>query len=456
MRNPLRKLGCGCLVALSILVFVVMAGYQFAKSKVPPWPEKVEGVRMLPDRPALSTITPTNGYHHLRELEDVSFLPVLDALREREGTPPLQPYGGTNVTAFLDAHPEVTNRFRLAAESPFWQVRTMSSATEAVEGVTVSIYLAKLNAWRMDRAAAGGDWEVFGGIVRDQLRVSGGVAKGGTLIPHLVGIASEGIVIDACTEAVSVGDPPGTLLVEIDRWLAEADRNAEPVAEAFRYEWVYSSNWVHGLYSGDIEPEEFDIDLGVFKHARPVLAVVGSTRRQTLAHVEALYSHLIHQAENPGKVSVVESWVEECARHSRYCKVADDPLGRDLAMILVPAVSRVLEDARSQSMRRRALRTVVAIKRHQHAKGALPAGLEDLVPRFLDRVPEDLHAPGGPIRYTTTDSGYGYVLWSVGLDGRDGGGTPTGGEPWFRRGDVLFHPTQRMHENRQGKQEARR
>lgn len=61
----------------------------------------------------------------------------------------------------------------------------------------------------------------------------------------------------------------------------------------------------------------------------------------------------------------------------------------------------------------------VALALHRMERGGYPARLDDLVPDYLDEVPADLFT-GGSLRYTT--SGGGYVLYSLGPNGRDDGG----------------------------------
>lgn len=81
----------------------------------------------------------------------------------------------------------------------------------------------------------------------------------------------------------------------------------------------------------------------------------------------------------------------------------------------------------------RSARVAVAIERHrrEHA-GQLPDGLTDLVPSFLDAPPIDPFS-GQPIQYRRLDGGY--VVYSVGRDGKDDGGavrviqSPAGSEP---------------------------
>jgi hypothetical protein len=68
-------------------------------------------------------------------------------------------------------------------------------------------------------------------------------------------------------------------------------------------------------------------------------------------------------------------------------------------------------------------RVAIALERHRLSDRVYPEALEALVPRFLDRLPVD-PVNGGPLRYRR-EAPDRFVLYSVGLDGRDDGGTST-------------------------------
>jgi hypothetical protein len=70
--------------------------------------------------------------------------------------------------------------------------------------------------------------------------------------------------------------------------------------------------------------------------------------------------------------------------------------------------------------RLRAARTAVAIERYRLAqKGELPHSLDELAPKYLDAVPSDPFDEG-QLRYKKLVKGY--VVYSVGEDGKDDGG----------------------------------
>jgi hypothetical protein len=82
--------------------------------------------------------------------------------------------------------------------------------------------------------------------------------------------------------------------------------------------------------------------------------------------------------------------------------------------------------------------TMLALADHHAALGAYPDRLEQLVPERLPRIPIEIFAEQ-PISYRRTDSGY--VLYSVGRDRLDGGGTADSYHPDdvnTRESDIVF------------------
>ncbi len=70
------------------------------------------------------------------------------------------------------------------------------------------------------------------------------------------------------------------------------------------------------------------------------------------------------------------------------------------------------------------LLTTLALRAFRIDEGLYPDSLYDLVPRYLARIPSDPFGISGPLRYKL--NGDEYVLYSVGPDGVDDGGRPTG------------------------------
>jgi hypothetical protein len=90
---------------------------------------------------------------------------------------------------------------------------------------------------------------------------------------------------------------------------------------------------------------------------------------------------------------------------------------------LLPELGRALYKGAEHVGRSRVTQTALAVERFRLAQqNALPASLAELVPRFVDVVPTDPF-DGQPLRYKKT-SPHGFVIYSIGKDRNDDGGTP--------------------------------
>ena len=92
----------------------------------------------------------------------------------------------------------------------------------------------------------------------------------------------------------------------------------------------------------------------------------------------------------------------------------------------MPAFSRVITINIKSIAQLRTARVSLAIQRYRLATGNLPDTLADLVPRYLDAVPEDPF-DGRTLRYEKLETGF--VVYSIGEDRMDDGGKerlPTG------------------------------
>jgi hypothetical protein len=91
-----------------------------------------------------------------------------------------------------------------------------------------------------------------------------------------------------------------------------------------------------------------------------------------------------------------------------------------MASMFMPAFTSVSASAALVQARERQALTAIALERFflKHAK--YPAALQELVPEFVAAVPCDPW-DGKEVRYRTTPAGR-YMLWCMGLDGKDDGG----------------------------------
>jgi hypothetical protein len=101
-------------------------------------------------------------------------------------------------------------------------------------------------------------------------------------------------------------------------------------------------------------------------------------------------------------------------------------VGDILIGLLVPAVRKVQSAQDRAEQVERNLHVAFALAAYRRDEGRYPARLADLAPKYLAAVPDDLFA-GRPLVYRPSEAGY--LLYSVGANGKDEGGRWTDDDP---------------------------
>jgi hypothetical protein len=109
-------------------------------------------------------------------------------------------------------------------------------------------------------------------------------------------------------------------------------------------------------------------------------------------------------------------------------------IGDILICLLLPAFDKVQSAADRAEQVQRNLRVAVALAAYHADEGRYPATLEPLAPRYLPAIPGDIFS-GKALIYRPSENGY--LLYSVGVNGKDEGGrwfddTPPGDDPSVR------------------------
>ena len=92
----------------------------------------------------------------------------------------------------------------------------------------------------------------------------------------------------------------------------------------------------------------------------------------------------------------------------------------------MPADSKVQNAYDRDEQVQRNLQVAFALAAYRRDHGSYPAKLDDLAPKYLAAVPDDLFS-GQAVLYRLSDKGY--LLYSVGVNGEDEGGRPFDDEP---------------------------
>src|SRR5262249_11843362 len=99
-----------------------------------------------------------------------------------------------------------------------------------------------------------------------------------------------------------------------------------------------------------------------------------------------------------------------------------EPPGREapLAQLFWPALPKMTEASRRSQAELHCAVVAVALERYRRDHGRWPESLARLAPHYLRSMPSDPY-DGQPLRYRRLDDGV--VVYSVGPDGEDDGGT---------------------------------
>lgn len=245
------------------------------------------------------------------------------------------------------------------------------------------------------------------------------------LIAHLVRIAQTAIAFSAVAEGLGARAWSDPQIAELQDLIARFDFQAEAV-HAMRGERVFGHSMFEGMIQGSmpnmhlLEHSEDAVPHGTTPFQRiPGLTPYGLLRRsQVLQH--RLYDTLIARLEAP-------DWAAAMTRpdyeSSLYTDAGLEPTRPSaiLPRMLTAAIARAGTKAARQEVTSRLAQVACALERHRLRHGSFPEHLDALVPAFLPSVPAD-PMDGHPLRYRPLDNGW-FQLWSVGLNGRDDGGT---------------------------------
>jgi hypothetical protein len=115
-------------------------------------------------------------------------------------------------------------------------------------------------------------------------------------------------------------------------------------------------------------------------------------------------------------------------------KTVGQSVGNVFIGLLLPAIMKVQTAHDRAEQTQRNLRVAFALAAYRAGHRRYPAKLADLAPKYLAAVPGDLFA-GGPLAYRPSERGY--LLYSVGPNGKDEGGRwydddPPGDDPNVR------------------------
>ena len=322
-------------------------------------------------------------------------------------------YLETNAAALAKAHEALSfSRFRYPVDF------TYATDTEFPHLGALK-ELARLAALRADLEAEAGHTEAWPGEVEFQLRLAQSLEEEPCVIAQLVRNAILRIAAKATERSLNHAraSPPDAACVRLEAAFLHAGRtNLVPLAligeramviPMFRLSWKEINTLSEAGHPGQSRPRQ-----RLVGKPNAALWFMGLLERDLRFFLRAMETSLpLAAGPLPERLTLSNQMTRVFldARRGHYF-VAD---------MVMPSISRLVDsDASARASIDLAI-TGLAIERFRRARGQAPADLGALTPEFLDAVPADPF-DGAPLRYRRTAAGY--VLYSIGVDGRDDGG----------------------------------
>ncbi len=268
--------------------------------------------------------------------------------------------------------------------------------------------IARLLTLESQVREAKGDWKGALQSHLDAIEAGNSVKKGGVIIHALVGVACQAIgqrgayrLFDHLTQAESKSSL--ATLIKIDK-------EDYPMSETFLQEKYFGQAGMMNIFQHHSSYQE------IVK----LLGESGSGTDSKLQEVRFFFTDRKRILTQYGKYMDIESANATAPYASRppALPIPNDPF----LQILLPVTSQARFPAERISVANKLLIVGLALKIYKGEHGKYPAKLSELVPGILASLPNDPFALSGTFQYRLDKSGY--VLYSVGPDGKDDGGTP--------------------------------
>lgn len=263
------------------------------------------------------------------------------------------------------------------------------------------------------------------------------------LIDYLIGIAIKQIGLSTLQKLVAVTKLPPETLIQDAKYLEKFKNNEEGLKTAFKVEYALAINSIDSVASGD--PELF-------------LQSQGLDDKTTSNKFQSGLKNNFYFQPNKTKALFASYIRPEITNVSGFCSSNENRefkrlfyapssslgfipqaiiKGNSLGLIFYDALGtawnfdgqidkRCREDFLVSSTQ-----ILFALRAYNLETGGYPATLNELVPKYLSKVPEDPF-DGKPIKYSPTKK----ILYSVGKDRIDSGGSE--GDDWTQMPDPTF------------------
>ena len=258
------------------------------------------------------------------------------------------------------------------------------------------------------------------GSYLDALKFGQDCARGSVLVGKLTTTACEALALAQMRTSLGAGQADEATLRELVARLVAFEQHEVPLADTLAWEYQFDRQALDGVL------QDKDSLTDLFGKASPKrqarIAREAAAARQFMADD---YAQAIALSRLPYRVAA-------------QTELPEPPPG-PLADAVSPVPPILYAAAARQTAALRATTILAALELYRAVRGAYPGALTDLVPDCLGALPLDPYSDQ-PFRYRC--DGAGYLLYSVGPNLTDDGGTPPpANDSLAADGDLLFDLT---------------
>jgi hypothetical protein len=246
---------------------------------------------------------------------------------------------------------------------------------------------------------------------RAGLNVSRALEDGPSLALQQIRVALFLIALSSAERTMALGDVPDDDLAALQKDLVHEAAGTRLTA-ALRGERAGTHHVLTMVTAGQLSTAEIG-DEGEWSSGLrwlPAFTTRELVRREHAALLR-VHAEMVECSRLPAQEQFA---AEEAIRHR-----VEAPTAPLLVRGFTPNIVKVSGAARRAQCQAVAMRALIAAERYRLKHGRWPGKLEDAVPAFLDKVPED-PIDGNPIRYAKWADGV--VVYSIGNDRTDDGG----------------------------------
>jgi len=412
---------------------------------------RTKAIRMLGVKPSDKKVETFVDLEKFAQPAEKSASPDVDyhEIREQAMSRPWRKKDHPVIAAWLEKNAPILDVFTEAVKRPRYYFPLIGG--EENSPVTALLLPSLMESRAAARAlsaramlhAGRGQWDKARQDLLTCHRLARHVARGPTLVEGLVGIAIDRVALDTAANIARHGKLTAAEAKAFQAQISKLPRLVDVVAKidlCERYTYLdsvarISRDGIKGLrelMTQEVKKEDESLPSIVLKLATTVVIdwnVVcrmgnsaydrtvkaarlsdATERRKALDNVVEEHKALARRVKDP-KALAKAFLLSKSPR-----RLVSEQVGGILTILFLPAVSTVVEAEHKAVARGRMTVTTFALVAYRAEHGAYPRELAALKGKYLAKIPDDPFA-NAPIRYRR--EGKGFILYSVGRNGRD-------------------------------------